>query len=68
MNSQIISQMYDFYNDINDNWEERYPYMSRKDKAWYFFIKKNISSLHLLDEKYYYCFEFGYYPPKRKEE
>ena len=67
-NMETVSRMYDFYNEINDDFEVTRYYLTPKTKAWFEFIKEHLDDLHLLDEKVYYCFERGYYPPKRKEE
>ena len=57
------SLMLDYYNEIEDSYDDIRQYLTRKDLAWYSYIKNHLNTLHLLDEKVYYCFECGYYPP-----
>lgn len=65
---QTVSRMYDFYNEISDDYEVTRHYLTSKDVAWFNYIEEHLDTLHLLDEKVYHCFECGGYPPKRKEE
>ena len=62
--TSVISRMYDLYNYYNDDWQIRSQYLVGKDRAWFFFIKKNLDNLEKLDDRVLYCFERGYYPPR----